>query len=158
MSASRARAAAKVAPEDLMLAGDESIGAAVRETYLAFKSTLHDKLRSHQITSAQWLFLRVLWVEDGLGQKELAQRVRVHPTTTVAAVDVLEKHGYLQRRRSEIDRRQINVFLTDKGHALASELLPFAAEVNRRASKGITQKDMQVLMQLLSRLRANLGR
>jgi DNA-binding MarR family transcriptional regulator len=48
----------------------------------------------------------------------LAKHADVSPATMTAMLDHLEKDGMVARRRSETDRRQVNVSLTDRGAKL----------------------------------------
>jgi DNA-binding MarR family transcriptional regulator len=143
--------------EELPFELDKSMGAEVRNTYLAFKEVFRDHLRTRQITSAQWVFLRALWSSDGINQKELARRVGVHPTTTVTAIDILAKHNYVFRERSEEDRRNVTIFLTPEGRELAGELLPLAVEFNQRATRGLSRQQIKDCRFVLAKIRENLN-
>ena len=88
------------------------------------------------VTSGQWRFLRVLWAEDGLTQIELSRRVGMREPTTVAAVNGLERAGYVVRRKSSTDRRKVHVHLTARAKRLKTKLIPFVAEVNALGLKG----------------------
>ena len=137
---------------------DPAIGivAIVRDTYLAFKQAIHSKLREHDITTAQWQFLRVLWHREGLNQNELSASVRNHPSTTVSALHLLERNGYVRRERSDTDRRNAHVFLTPKGRALEKKLIPQAAEITGRAVRGMSKAEVETLMTLLAQVMRNL--
>ena len=109
------------APGSPRTGGAPPIGAEIRETHLLFKKLLHQRLRERRVTSAQWAFPRILWNEDGLKQTDLAERVGVHQTTTVPAVTILERNGYV---RSTSDRRRMMIHVTDAGRRLALDLIP----------------------------------
>ena len=47
----------------------------------------------------------------------IAKRAELSPASVTAMLDQLEKEGMVTRRRSEQDRRQVIVTLTDAGHA-----------------------------------------
>ena len=47
---------------------------------------------------------------------ELAKRADLSPASMTAMLDQLEQSGIVERRRSEKDRRQVIVSLTDAGH------------------------------------------
>ncbi|CAN0529581.1 unnamed protein product, partial [Laminaria digitata] len=53
---------------------EESAGYLVRDTHLLFARALRNRLQTHQITPGQWYFLRALWDEEGLSQRELRRR------------------------------------------------------------------------------------
>lgn len=54
---------------------EQSLGYLVRDTHRAFIRALHARIIGHGITKGQWFFLRALWEEEGLTQRELSQRV-----------------------------------------------------------------------------------
>jgi MarR family transcriptional regulator, organic hydroperoxide resistance regulator len=141
------------ATEDMF---DSSIGYVLRDTYRGFSRVLHAKIAPHGVSIGQWYFLRVLWGEDGLTQRELSQRVGMMEPTTVTALNGMEKRGYVKRVRNSKDRRKINIFLTDKGRALKARLLPYVPEINRLASRNISEADLETLRSLLAAMKKNL--
>jgi DNA-binding MarR family transcriptional regulator len=52
---------------------------------------------------------------------ELAKRAELSPASMTAMLDQLEESGIVRRRRSESDRRQVIVTLTDRGRELLAE-------------------------------------
>ena len=52
----------------------ESVGYQVRTTHRALQRFLQFKIEPHGITLGMWYFLRALWHEDGLTQRELSNR------------------------------------------------------------------------------------
>jgi DNA-binding MarR family transcriptional regulator len=135
---------------------DSSIGYVLRDTYRGFSRVLQSKIAPHGVSIGQWYFLRVLWEEDGLTQRELSQRVGMMEPTTVTALNGMEKRGYVKRVRNAKDRRKINIYLTDKGRALKARLLPFVPEINRVACRNISEADLEVLKNLLAAMKKNL--
>ena len=76
--------------------------------------------------------------------------------TTVTALNGMEKRGYVRRVRNTEDRRKVNVFLTRKGRSLRNKLLPHAIEVNRFATEGVSEADLENLRATLRRMRDKL--
>ncbi len=134
----------------------ESVGAMVRMTHLAFAQDLQNHLAGHDIPVGMWFYLRALWEEDGLTQRVLSDRVGATEATTAQQLAKMEARGYIERRRSQVDRRNSHVHLTRSGRALENKLLPYAVTVNANALSGFAPKDVQQLQSLLARLRANL--
>jgi DNA-binding MarR family transcriptional regulator len=78
------------------------------------------KVYSHfGITGPQLWVIKTIYQDGSLPLGELSKRMYLHPSTITAAVDRLEKKGYVLRNRIEKDRRIINVQLTPKGNRLA---------------------------------------
>ena len=153
---------ASAPPEDekarIELPPERSVGYALRETFRAFSRLLTSRISAHGVTIGQWYFLRVLWEEDGLTQRELSQRVGMMEPTTVTALNGMERRGYVRRVRNSTDRRKVNVFLTQKGRSLRNNLLPHAVEVNEIATEGVAPEEIERLRKVLRGMKANLER
>lgn len=54
----------------------------VRDAARALGRLLSVRLTEHDVSFGHWSFLRVLWVEDGLTQRELSERFGVMEPTT----------------------------------------------------------------------------
>lgn len=54
--------------------------------------------------------------------RAVAERLCVQHHTTVALVDKLEERGFIERRRSTVDRREVLLQLTPKGGAMLRKL------------------------------------
>src|SRR5206468_12113127 len=113
----------------------ESSGYLVRDAHRAFQRLLGKRIAEHGITRGQWYFLRVLWDEDGLSQRELSARVGMMEPTTVIALRSMEKAGLIRRARSAEDRRVTQVRLTRKAKRLRNRLLQLAREITEQGAE-----------------------
>jgi DNA-binding MarR family transcriptional regulator len=134
-----------------------SIGYLTRIAFRAFSRALEVRTSPHGVSSGQWRFLRVLWREDGLTQRELSRRVGMREPTTVIALKSLERSGFVTRQKSVEDRRKAHVFLTPQARALEAVLLPAVAEVNAIALAGLSEVEIAVLRKALSQVGRNLA-
>src|SRR5512137_1619521 len=135
---------------------DRSVGYLVRETHRAFLRALGARVSRHQVSIGMWYFLRALWEEDGLTQRELSRRVRMMEPTTATALESMERRGLISRTRNAEDRRKVNIRLTEEGRRLREVLLPYAIEVNQVALAGISPKKIPLLREQLDRIKRNL--
>lgn len=133
-----------------------SIGYLTRINFRAFSKSLEKLTRVHGVSSGQWRFLRVLWDEDGISQRELAERTGTTEATTVRSVNGLLKSGLIIRKRVKDDRRKMRITLSAKGKRLRNTLLPMVIDVNERALDGISKKDVEVARRVLLRTYMNL--
>jgi DNA-binding MarR family transcriptional regulator len=134
----------------------DSIAYQLRNTYKCFVQNLMPYLDQYDISIGMWYYLRVLWEEDGLTQRQISERVGLVAPTTVEQLKNMEKRGLLERWRSNEDRRKIHVFLTAEGRALRDKLLPSAPLVNAVALKGLTPGEIGFLRLVLTRMQHNL--
>jgi DNA-binding MarR family transcriptional regulator len=130
----------------------------VRDAHRAFQHVLEQRIAPFGVTRGQWYFLRVLWIEDGLTQRELSARVGMMEPTTVIALRGMEKAGLLRRARSRDDRRRAHVWLTPEGRRLQKRLLPLARRIVARAEKGIPPGDLATFRAVIARMTKNLDR
>lgn len=134
-----------------------SIGYLTRIAFRAFSRALEVRTAPHGVSSGQWRFLRVLWREDGLTQRELSARVGMREPTTVIALKSLERSGFVIRQKSLEDRRKAHVFLTPEARALKAVLLPAVSDVNAIALAGLTDSEIRVLRKALTVVGRNLA-
>lgn len=137
---------------------EDSVGYQVRMTNRAFQMRLRERIEPFGVSSGMWYFLRLLWQEDGLTQRELARRIGLMEPTAVTALAGMERAGLVHRVKHTTDRRKINVFLTEAGHALKAKMLPIAHEINAEGLAGLTRSEVKTLLSLLKRIEAELTR
>ncbi len=136
----------------------ESPGYLVRDAHRAYQRLLERRIGVHGVTRGQWYFLRVLWDEDGVSQRELSARVGMMEPTTVIALRSMEKAGLIRRVRSAADRRKAQVWLTPKAKRLRDRLLLIARGINEDANAGINRDEIAVFQRVIARMTANLDR
>ena len=76
-----------------------------------------------KLTYPQYVTMMALWERDGVKVGELGTRLHLDSATLTPLLKRLEAHGYLQRRRSDVDERAVIVTLTDEGRALREQAL-----------------------------------
>lgn len=136
----------------------ESAGYLVRDAHRAFQRLLEKRIAPRGVTRGQWYFLRVLWTEDGLSQRELSSRVGMMEPTTVIALRSMEKAGLIRRVRSKDDRRITHVWLSPKANRMRAGLLTLARGINTVAEKGLASDDLATFRRVVMRMTANLDR
>jgi MarR family transcriptional regulator, organic hydroperoxide resistance regulator len=134
----------------------QSVGYLVREAHRAFLRALASRISRHRVSVGMWYFLRALWQQDGITQRELSRRVRMMEPTTAAALESMERAGLIRRKRNAKDRRKINIHLTDRGRELRKVLIPCAIEVNRTALEGVPPEALAGLRAQLALITRNL--
>ena len=132
------------------------VGTALRETFRCFADALSDRLTEFGLSLNTWFVLRALWDTDGLTQVELARRLDVTPAAMVGLVNTLQKDGLVTRERSLSDGRAFRVCLTRAGHDLRKSATANALQVDAKALRGISLQEIELLLDLMTRLRRNL--
>jgi MarR family transcriptional regulator, organic hydroperoxide resistance regulator len=136
---------------------DNSIGYLLRDSSRRILDDLTARLETHGITLPQYFVLRELWQEEGLMQREVANRVGVLEPTMVTTLDALERLGLILRVRSTVDRRKTHVQLTAEGRKMRAILHGYAADVLDHALTGISNDEIAELRRLLQQIKRNLA-
>jgi DNA-binding MarR family transcriptional regulator len=135
---------------------DRSAGYQVRATHRLVQRALQARIERHGVTLGMWYYLRVLWDQDGLTQRELSRSIGTMEPTTLSAIAAMEKEGLVHRVRNAGDRRKINVFLTVKGKDLEHKLLPLAIDVVQVATKSLSEREQDMLLSMLAAMQRDL--
>ena len=136
---------------------ENSIGYLARIVFRSFSRLLERRTLKHNVSAGQWRFLRQLWREDGITQRELSERVGMREPTTVVALKGLEKAGFITRRKSDADRRKTFIHLTPHAKELELVLAPMNAEIHKIATRGMSDEEVVTLQKLMRRVNANLA-
>jgi DNA-binding MarR family transcriptional regulator len=136
----------------------QSSGYLVRDAHRAFQRLLEKRIAPFGVTRGQWYFLRVLWSQDGVSQRELSTRVGMMEPTTVIALRGMEKAGLIRRVRSIDDKRKAQVWLTAKAKRLRPRLLALARRINDEALEGVTRDELAAFRRAIAKMTANLDR
>jgi len=130
----------------------------IKDATRALLRALQMRLTEHSVSLGQWTFLRILWETDGITQRELSELAGVMEPTTFTAVRVMEKLGYVTRRKMHNNKKTVYVFLTLKGRLLKRKLVPLAEEVNKVAVENVRPQDIAMMRRALLMMIKNLAR
>lgn len=96
----------------------------VRRIVRALSLAGRDLARSHDLTVPQLLCLRVLKDAGMLTAGTLAIALSLSPQTVTGLLDRLHVRGLIERTRSETDRRQVLIRLSEDGEHLLATTAP----------------------------------
>jgi DNA-binding MarR family transcriptional regulator len=133
-----------------------SIAWVVRDINRLYAATLEPLVSRDGVTVCHWYYLRILSEHDGLNQRELSEKVGVHPNTAVPALDNMEKHGLVKRVRDANDRRRMCVHLTPKGRRLRDEMIPDVKAMLYRSIAHLKPAELDTFFKVMNRIEQNL--
>lgn len=120
----------------------------------AVRHQLHVQETACGLSGAQIWILSAVAETPGITVSELSKVLSVHLSTASNMLDKLAKAEWVERRRSEADRRVVNVHLTPKGQTVLdraprrlSGLVPDALEKLPEEVLLRLQKDLNLLIQ-----------
>lgn len=136
---------------------DESLGFIVNRTSVAIKKEFVKRLRPYDLTPEQWSILNRLGEQDGLTQKDLAERTYKDQPNTARILDKLEKKKLIRRADNPEDRRAFLIFLTTRGKEVRESIIPISSKLNEDAAVGLEKEEYSQLIALLNKVHNNLN-
>ncbi len=110
------------------------------------------ELKQHGLTVALWPTMMCLWEEEGVTQRDIAEKSKVENSTTTRTLDKLEKLGLVERQADPNSRRSFRIYLTDEGRALRETLLPIPVKVNKEALSSLDLNEQKEMIRLLQKM------
>jgi DNA-binding MarR family transcriptional regulator len=94
--------------------------------------------------------------DGSMCQKDLAEKLKVDNVTMVRIIDYLSKAGYLNRMKSEKDRRMHYLVLTPKAKQKLPEIKSAYKQINNICFKGFDKEEKENFQILLLKMKENL--
>lgn len=85
---------------------------------------------------------------------QLSDQMNMPMSTATGIVDRLVKKGYVQRGRSEADRRIVAITLTDKGRTFTEQMKTNISGYIKRAYDALDEEERQYLFRIFSKVTA----
>jgi DNA-binding MarR family transcriptional regulator len=105
----------------------------------------------------QAMCLRLLSVNDGATQRDLARMMHVSPPTVSKMLSAMEKTGLVERRPDEADQRLTRVYVTQEGREYDSEIAVAVGDYVSATFGALPEHDRRDLLRLLEKLAASIA-
>ncbi len=123
-----------------------NIGKQINILVRQFNLYLNHELTELNVSATEILYLASLYKEDGLTQDELASEYLVDKAAVARTVSKMEDKGLITRKDNPKNRRQKQLFLTEKARKIKPEL----KKVQDRWLKIMTEDEDAGLTEALS--------
>jgi MarR family transcriptional regulator, organic hydroperoxide resistance regulator len=110
--------------------------------------------RSHP---GQAMCLRLLDVNDGATQRDMARMLHVAPPTVSKMLTTMEKAGLVERKPDEADQRLTRVYLTSVGRERSDEMGAAVGEYVNATFATLSERERRDLARLLDKLGARIS-
>jgi len=135
---------------------ENSLGLAIKNASKSLERALDIELRGqYGLSGGQWKVILVLTIQNGLAQKDLAERIFVDSTTLVPIIDGMEKKGLVERKTDPKDRRNNNVFLTAKSESFVDPIIEIIFRMRKIFFKNISEDDLEFTRNTLKKITTN---
>jgi DNA-binding MarR family transcriptional regulator len=112
-------------------------------------------LKQYDLTTPQYNVLRILRGQHGnpANLSTLQDRMIDKNSNTTRLVDKLIKKGWVKRNVCKLNRRKIEMFITDDGLNILKQLDPIIDNNNKNILRNLTNNELEHLNELLDKLR-----
>jgi len=125
--------------------------------YRAMMKALETETAPLGIGSGRISYLFMLYINEGLTQQEMANRLQADKGAVARTLAQLEEQGYVHRRPDPTDKRVTRVYLTDKSKALQSDLEKAVERVINRLNENIAAGDDDMIKLQLTQMLKSLS-
>ncbi|OUS15839.1 hypothetical protein A9Q88_09760 [Gammaproteobacteria bacterium 50_400_T64] len=125
--------------------------------YRAMMKALEAETAPLGIGSGRISYLFMLYINEGLTQQEMANRLQADKGAVARTLAQLEEQGYVSRRADPTDKRVTRVYLTDKSKALQSDLEKAVERVINRLNEDIAAGDDDMIKLQLAQMLKSLS-
>lgn len=119
-------------------------------------SRMHTLLAEIGLFRGQPPILHILGEDDGVTQKEIAEKLNLAPATITDTLQRMERAGLLERRTDKEDQRVSRVFITEKGRSTRQEVGNAFKMLEDDLIKGFTLEEKVLLRRFFIQMRKNL--
>jgi DNA-binding MarR family transcriptional regulator len=106
----------------------------------------------HDLSFVQWIVLMKLRESVSLTASDLCREMRHDNGAFTRLLDQLEERGFVQRERSELDRRVVRLQLTAAGRRKVTELMPVVVDRLNQSLTDFSKAEFVELSRLLNKL------
>ena len=122
----------------------------------AYFVRLYHQLDEIGIHPGQLPLLRLLDIQDGLSQKEIASRLSLSAPTVTMSIRRLEKNGLVSRQQDQRDQRVSRIYLTDLGESCAAQIEKILVQNEKVLQRGFNEAELCLLKRFCEQLRENI--
>jgi DNA-binding MarR family transcriptional regulator len=135
---------------------DRTLGFLVNDIARLLRRNIDRRLQSLGLTQAQWRAIVHLSRSEGMTQAMLAESLEIQPITLTRLIDRMESAGWVERRTHPLDRRAVQLFLTEQSQPILDEMHARAAETLSEATRGVAPRAQRQLVATLEQIKQNL--
>ncbi|MGC1929131.1 MAG: MarR family transcriptional regulator [Candidatus Nitrosopolaris sp.] len=107
----------------------------------AFDLELRDKVGT---TMAQWRAINILTTQNGISQREIADKLGLDASSLIPLIDRLETKELVKRKSDPANRRINRLYLTEKDESLVNSMHSCALSVRKILTKNIDEDQLEI--------------
>ena len=126
------------------------------ERVLSYRLKQQLKSKDLNLSVEEFRALFYLWFDNGLTQNEIAAKAFKEKSLMTKTINSLERKGLIERKRMENDKRNKQIFLTQKAIDMEVKAMACANVITRKAEENISNEDLEVFFRVINQMENNL--
>lgn len=106
---------------------------------------------------SQYVILRLLYLEDGISQQELAERAFKDTAAVKRTLDILEGKGLIKRTPAPANMKKNSVIITPAGRKLMPRVMSYLENSKISYLSGISDEEYNTVIRVLEKLYQNIS-
>jgi DNA-binding MarR family transcriptional regulator len=135
---------------------EESLAYWIFTAAYAIETALNEELAPLGITHRQVQILGALAIHQEASQNELAEMLRIEPSSVVRLLDRMERAGWITREADQTDRRRKIVRPTEKAEPVWQQIKARGMRARERGLRGLSEEQIAMTRDVLRQIRQNL--
>ncbi len=113
---------------------------------------INELFKDNNITSHEFIFMKRLSEQEPVKISDLSKEMNVTASYATAVADRLLQRGYVERHRSEVDRRIVELNSTEEGKTLVKEMEVLKNRYMLNLHSHLSIEELKILDILLEKL------
>ncbi|MCI9355861.1 MAG: MarR family transcriptional regulator [Firmicutes bacterium] len=124
--------------------------------HIMLQKQLFNNIKDLKLTLGQPKVLDYLRQNDGAMQKDIAQGCHIEAASLSTILNGMEKNGLITRNIDKYNRRNINIFMTEKGKEICKRIEQEFIAIEKKAFYNFSEKEIQKLTEYMIKIYNNL--
>ena len=124
--------------------------------HIMLQKQLFNNIKDLKLTLGQPKVLDYLRQNDGAMQKDIAQGCHIEAASLSTILNGMEKNGLITRNIDKYNRRNINIFMTEKGKEICKRIEQEFIIIEKKAFYNFSEKEIQKLTEYMIKIYNNL--
>ncbi len=132
----------------------EDVDLMLKLTWLTVSKMFSERAHEYDSTAVQALTLLKIDPKRGTRSTNLGPKMAIEPTSLTRIIKILETNGYIYKDKSDIDKREVIIRLTDKGLKSRDLSKSVVKTFNQRVLEEISKKDLEIFKTVMNKITA----
>lgn len=121
-----------------------------------FETISNVEFKEFELAKGQYLYLVRICENPGIISNKVSEMLKVDRTTTARAINKLEKSGFIEIRKDNVNKRILRIYPTEKGRMTYEFLKEEEGYSDFISLQGFSEEEKDILSKLLVRMRENI--